>query len=100
MLDNIKSQKILRMIFNNLKKRVELNILKYNNKMKDKLNIIKKDFEDFLLIKKFNQKFNLNIKDVDIELFDNHEKNFGNEILEYFYEVEFYKLKEKKKKKK
>ena len=62
--------------------------------MKDKLNIIKKDFEDFLLIKKYNQKFNLNIKDVDIELFDIHEKNFGNEILEYFYEVEFYKLKE------
>ena len=94
MLNEIKSIMVLKMIFKNLKRRIELKILKYSKKMKDKLNIHLKNYQDFQLIKEFNQKFNLKIKDIDIEFLDIHDKNLENEIFKYFNKIEFYELRE------
>ena len=65
MLNNIKSIKILNIILGLLKKRLKLKLLKYNKKMRNKLNIAKEDYEQFILLKEMNLKFNLNIKDID-----------------------------------
>ena len=62
--------------------------------MKDKLNIHLKNYQDFQLIKELNQKFNLKIKDIDIELLDIQDKNLENEIFKYFNKIEFYELRE------
>ena len=94
MLNEIKSIMVLKMIFKNLKRRIELKILKYSKKMKDKLNIHLKNYQDFQLIKELNQKFNLKIKDIDIELWDIQDKNLENEIFKYFNKIEFYELRE------
>ena len=66
MLNIIRSKKILNIIFQKLKKRIKLNIVKYNKKMLDKLNINSKDFQEFKLLDDLNKKFNLEIKDIDI----------------------------------
>ena len=67
MLNGIKSIKILNTILGKLKKKKELKIIKYNKKILNKLNITKEDFEDFQFLKEMNDKFNLNIKDIDIK---------------------------------
>ena len=69
MLRKIKSKKILKNIFKNLKNRIKLKILKYNKNLLFQLNIQKKDFENYLLLKEINPKYDLNIKDIDIDEF-------------------------------
>ena len=44
-----------------------MNIIKYNKKIKIKLDINKKDFEIYITLKKFNNKYNTNIEDIDIK---------------------------------
>ena len=93
MLNNIKSIKILNIIVGALKKRIELKLFKYNKKMINKLNIEKEDFEQFILLKEMNLKFNLDIKDIDIKELNLENKNLGNDILEYLTKIKFNKLK-------
>ena len=62
MLNNIKSMKILNIIVGTLKRRIKLNLFKYNKKMMHKLNIKKEEFEQFLLLKDMNSKFNIRHK--------------------------------------
>ena len=69
MLNNIKSKYILNLILENLKKRIELKLVKYNKILINKLNIKKEDLEKFKLLKEMNQKFNLDIKDIEIDGF-------------------------------
>ena len=45
MLDNVKSKYIVKEIFEIIKNKRKLNIIKYNKKIKIKLDINKKDFE-------------------------------------------------------
>ena len=66
MLRKIRSKYVLNIIFGKLKKRKELNLIKYNKKIIDKLNIKKNDFEDFIFLMEFNKKYNLKIKDIEI----------------------------------
>ena len=66
MLDKIRSKFILNIIFEKLKTRVKLKILKYNKKLLSRLNISQIDFEDFKLLKEFSEKFKFKIKDIDI----------------------------------
>ena len=93
MFDNIKSNKILKDIFLFLKKRKKLKIIKINKKMMNKLNIKAEDFQDILLLKEMNQKFNLNIKDINIKKLDVWPRYLKNEILEFFSKIEFDELK-------
>ena len=82
MLNNIKSKYILNIILENLKKRIELKLVKYNKILINKLNIKKEDFENFKFLKEMNQKFNLDVKDIDIKELNLGNKFLGNEILE------------------
>ena len=71
MLNKVRSLKTLNIIIALLKKRIELKLFKYNKKMINKLNIEKEDFEQFTVLKEMNLKFNLDIKDIDIEEYKN-----------------------------
>ena len=94
MLNNIKSKYILNLITGQLKKRIELKLVKYNKILINKLNITKEDFENFKLLKDMNNKFNLDIKDIEIKELNLEKRELGNEILEYLKKIEFKELKE------
>ena len=93
MLNKIRSIKILNIILGILKKRIELKLLKYNKKIMNKLNIKKEDFEQFILLKDMNIKFNLDIKDIDIEKLLLSYKNLDNDIIKHLAKIKFNKLK-------
>ena len=94
MLEKIKSKKIFNIIFEKLKMRKKAKIIKYNKQLLNRLNITKKFFQDYQILKQMNERFNLNIKDIDIEVIHAENKNIGNEILEIFNKIEFNHLKE------
>ena len=93
MLNKVRSIKILNIIIGYLKMRIKLNLFKYNKKMINKLNIKKEDFEQFILLKEMNLKFNLDIKDIDIKELNLENKNLDNNIIEYLANIKFNKLK-------
>ena len=82
----------MNIILGALRKRIELKLLKYNKKMMNKLNIEKEDFEQFILLKEMNLKFNLDIKDIDIEKLYLRNKNLDNDIIDYLTNIKFNKL--------
>ena len=94
MFENIKSKKIFNIIFEKLTLRKKANILKYNKKLLNVLNITKKIFQDFQILKQMDERFNLNIKDIDSKIISIINANIGNEILEIFNKIEFNQLKE------
>ena len=94
MLNKIKSKYILNIIIGQLKKRIELKLVKYNKILINKLNIKKEDFENFKLLKAMNQKFDLDIKDIENKELNLRFEYLGNEILEYLKIMEFKELKE------
>ena len=83
MLNKIRSIKILNIIVEALKKRIELKLFKYNKKIIKRLNIQKEDFEQFILLKEMNLKLNLDIKDTDIKELNLENKNLDNVIIDY-----------------
>ena len=87
MLNNIVDIHILNKITGNLKRRIELKLVKYNKILINKLNIKKDDFQNFKSLKEMNQKFNLDIKDIEIKELNLGKKNLGNEILEYLKRI-------------
>ena len=94
MLKNIKSKKVLFLIFEKLNTRIKLKTIKYNKEILNRLNINTADFEDFKKLKEFNQKYNLKIKDIDISILDLSGKRFGNEVIEEIINLRFKELKE------
>ena len=88
MLDNVKNKYIIEIIFRNMKNKRKLNIIKYNKKILARLNINKNDFENYLGLKEFNDKYDTNIEDVEIEKLNLNEKNIGNEGLIYLFKVD------------
>ena len=93
MLNKVRSLKIFNNILGALKKRIELKLFKYNKKMINKLIIKKEDFEQFILLKEMNLKFNLDLKDIDIKELNFVNKNLGNDFIEYLSKINFNKLK-------
>ena len=93
MLLKIKSKLILSHIFDNLKKRLKLKIVKHNKPLTEKLNIKTKDYMQYYNLKKFNKIFQLNIEDIDIDELILKNKKIGNEGLNYLYEINFTSLK-------
>ena len=67
MLDNVKSEYIVKEIFKKIKNKRKLNIIKYNKRIKNRLNISKDDFEIYINLKEFNIKYKTNIEDIDIK---------------------------------
>ena len=91
MLNNVKSIKILNIIFGLLKKNIKLKLVKYNKKMINKLSITKEDFEQFILLKEINLKFVLNIKDIDINELYLGNKYLDDDIIEHLSKIKFNK---------
>ena len=93
MLDDIRSYYILKRIFNNLKKRRTLRLLRNSKNLQNKLNITKKDFLEFVALKKLNKKYHIKIKDFDIEQLNLIGGSFPNDILEDICKNNFKELK-------
>ena len=83
MLDKIKSNHILKVIFEHLHNKKKLNIIKHNERILKKLNEEKKNFEVYDILSLFNKTFNVYIKDIDIKEINLSEKYIGNEGLKW-----------------
>ena len=94
MLNNIRSRKILNIILGTLKKRIELKLLKYNKKIMNKLNINKENFESYYPLKNFNNKYEINIENIDINELNLNGRYIGNEGLKGLNKIKFKELKE------
>ena len=68
MLQKVKSNLILNNIFENIKNRIKLKIIKHNKELIKRLNVQKKDFEIYLILKEFNTRYHLSIDDVDVSI--------------------------------
>ena len=93
MLDNIKNKYLLGFIFENIRKRLKLKILKYNKNLMNKLNINIDDFKQFKLLKEINQELNLNIEDIELVSLDLNYKNLNDDKLKTLDKIEFINLK-------
>ena len=93
MLDEIKSKYILKKIFSNIKNRIILKIIKYSKIMMFRLNVTKTDFKAYESLKEFNEKLELNIRDIDINELDLSKKCINNEDIKYLSLVNFKGLK-------
>ena len=94
MLVNLRSNFIFRRIFNNLLKRKKLQLLRRNKKFQKKLNITKKDFLEFKTLNQINQKYNLGVKDIEIEQLFQIGGGHPNKIIEDICKMAFAQLKE------
>ena len=79
-------------IFNNLKNKRKLKIIKYNKKLLDKLNITKDNFKVYKILKEFNKKYDIYIEDIDIKELNLNRKCIDNEGLQYLKRIEFKNL--------
>ena len=94
MLDNVKSIYIINEIFGNMRNKRKLNIIKYNKRILIRLNINKEQFENYIILKEFNKKYNTNIEDIDIKQLNLKSKYIRNEGLKIIFKIEFKELKE------
>ena len=94
MVANVKSKFILKKIFENINNKRKLNIIKYSRRIKLKLNINNKDFEIYIFLSEFNNKYNANIKDIDIKKLNLRKKYIGNEGLKDLVKFKFKELQE------
>ena len=94
MLTKINSEYILNIIFDDLKKKMKLKILKYNKNMLKLMNLGKKDFNDFLILKEINEELNTKIEDIEIKSLILRNKNLGNSKLICLNKLESKDLKE------
>jgi len=94
MIDNLKSKYILKKILEKIQNKRKLNIIKYNKRIKAKLNINKEDFEIYMTLKEFNNKYKTNIEDIDIRELNLSEKYIENEGLKDLAKIKFKELKE------
>ena len=94
MLDKVRSKYILKEIFEKIKNKRKLNIIKYNKGIKMKLNINKEDYEVYITLKEFNNKYKANIEDIDIKELNLNERYLGNEVLKDLSKIKLKQLKE------
>ena len=92
MLDNLKSKYILKKILEKIKNKRKLNIIKYNKIIMAKLNINKEDFEIYIALKDFNDKYKTNIEDIDIRELNLNGKFIENEGLKDLAKIKFKEL--------
>ena len=98
MLNNIKSNLVLKIVFRHLKKRKKLPILKYNKNLKNKLKIQLKDYQEYLSLKAFNEKYQTKFENTNIEKLkivgEYHHPLIDDEGLKDIIKMEFTELKE------
>ena len=66
MFEKIKSSYVMKIILDYMKRKRALNIIKFNKKLLNKLNLAIKDFKVYDILEEYNQRFNLNIEDINI----------------------------------
>ena len=93
MLATIRSSYILKLSFEHIRNKKKLNIVKYNKSLLSRLNITKEDFDAYIHLKEFNEKYNLNIEDVDIKELCLRNHHLGNEGFECLIKIKFKELK-------
>ena len=94
MLNNIKSKIILEKIFNCMKKKIKMKILKCNKVLLNKLNISIKDFKETEVFKEFKKTFNEKDDIEDITKLNLKKKIKNIEAFKYFNQINFFNLKE------
>ena len=92
MLENVKSKYIVKEIIENIKNKRKLNIIKYNKGIKIKLDINMEDFEIYITLKEFKNKYNTNIEDVDLKEVNLNYKHLRNKVLKDLFKINFNKL--------
>ena len=92
MLDKLKSKCILKKIFEIIKRKRKLNIIKYNKRISFKLNINKEDFEIYIILKEYNKKYNTNIDDIDSKELDLNGRHIRDEGLIDLFKIEFQEI--------
>ena len=93
MLNEIKRKNVLKIIFEKLRMKKILNLLKYNKRLLDKLKININDYKDYLALKQLNDKFSLNIDNTKIQSLDIGNNFLGDEILIYLNKMKYQILK-------
>ena len=94
MLNNIKSKIVFGKIFNHLKMKIRMKIVKYNKNLLNKLDISIKNFQELGPFKEFKKIFNLNDEIEDITKLNLKKKVENVEALKYFNQINFFNLKE------
>ena len=92
MLDNVERNNILKEIFDKIKNKRKLNIIKYNKRIKVKLGITKENFEVYIILREFNNKYKTNIEDIDIKEINLSSRFIGNKELKDLVKIKFKKL--------
>jgi len=93
MLKNITSSYVLKKIFDYLKNKRKLKIIKCNRRMLDFLNIVKEDFQVYKTLKEFNEKFSANIEDTNIRELNLMVADIKNKGLEFLNRIKIHKFK-------
>ena len=93
MLNNIKSNFILKTVFEHINRKRKLKIILYNKTIMNRCNLTIDDFKEYKLFKIFNEKYNLNIKSTDIKELDLSWKYIGDKLLKYLSLIKFHELK-------
>ena len=88
MLNKIRSVYIINEIFKNLRNKRKLNLIKYNKEIMNHLNITKEDFKAYEVLEQFNNKYNTDIEDIEIDELDLNKSNLSNEGLKYLRMVQ------------
>ena len=92
MLENIRSKYILQKIFDYLKNKKKLKLIKCNKKILDDLNISKDDFQKYKTLKEFNKKYSTFIDDIDTKKLHLQNIKLDNEGLECLIKLKFKNL--------
>ena len=93
MLKNIKSIYTIEMIFQYMKNKRKMKMIKYNKKIQNNLKITKDDFQVYERLKAFNEEYSTNIEDIDDKEIIINKKNLDNEGLKLLSEIKFTNLK-------
>ena len=83
MLEDIKSNQILDTIFQKMKNKRKLKIIKCSKKIINRLNITKDDFKAYETLKQLTKKLKLKIDDIKINYLNIIDKHVTNDDLEY-----------------
>ena len=93
MLSNINSKYVINLVFKHMRNKRKLKIIINNKSLMERLDINKTDFQIYNTLKKLNQDFSTNIRDIDIKILDISKKSIGNKGLSDLIKLKINDLK-------
>ena len=91
MLGGIKSPNVLKLVFDYIKNRTKLKIIKHNKIIQNKINITLEDFKVYKYLKEFKKKYLIKINDIDIKELAINNMEIRNQV-EIFNKINFKEL--------